>query len=472
MTCVAKDPKLLWCPSGAVHPTLPVRPTLPNCSEPISVGGGAELAYDDPRIAAFVEAGGCLEHLQVACEGGRRKRDPQSTDHLRMVLALLQYLGIPAMPIDGSAIALAGGWGQINLPWDDDVDLMIDIEGKQQLLGLYGASSRRQDDPAAGLVDLTGTDDATAMLREWENVPNPGVVYQIAAPKSEASGDPDNGNNLDSDWGRASKLLDSRRASVLTKHCVAIYFTVWGFFTAEVFEGCQKARGRIVVDLGYPACSGRRMDWVNQSMLAPGPGCVVAGAPSTKFGSAIPGDVEDRSANGVSKTAAIWEAQVRFARHAFATRIPAPVTLVGVSLEGLTVPRDAVADYDVYLRARYGERWNATAIICPHMIFPSFVECSESAAKIHPTAVRAAMALIPQCTTIRGLFSRLRSTRSIKCLDELGLEVKTLVDAGAISQEDILALRAVFSNQRAHLSDVGEPAAEPEPAARVCSSTI
>lgn len=56
---------------------------------------------------------------------------------------------------------------------------------------------------------------------------------------------------------------------------------------------------------------------------------------------------------------------------------------------------------------------------------------------------------------VRDLSNSLRSTRSVKCLDELGLKVKALVHAGAISQEgDILALRDVFSNQRAHLSDV------------------
>ena len=30
-----------------------------------------------------------------------------------------------------STIFIGVAWGQINLPWDDDVNLMIDIEGKQ-----------------------------------------------------------------------------------------------------------------------------------------------------------------------------------------------------------------------------------------------------------------------------------------------------------------------------------------------------
>ena len=56
---------------------------------------------------------------------------------------------------------------------------------------------------------------------------------------------------------------------------------------------------------------------------------------------------------------------------------------------------------------------------------------------------------------VRDLSSSLQSTRSIKCLDELGLEVKALVDTGAISQEtDVSTLRDVFTTQRAHLSDV------------------
>ena len=52
----------------------------------------------------------------------------------------------------------------------------------------------------------------------------------------------------------------------------------------------------------------------------------------------------------------------------------------------------------------------------------------------------------------RDLSSRMQSTRSVKCLDELGLEVKAMVDGRTISQEDAAALRGVFSNQRAYLS--------------------
>ena len=62
--------------------------------------------------------------------------------------------------------------------------------------------------------------------------------------------------------------------------------------------------------------------------------CVVAGAPETRFGNAIPGAVEDVSANGASLTAAIWEAKVKFTRRASAAkRIPAPVAILGVNLE-------------------------------------------------------------------------------------------------------------------------------------------
>ena len=56
----------------------------------------------------------------------------------------------------------------------------------------------------------------------------------------------------------------------------------------------------------------------------------------------------------------------------------------------------------------------------------------------------------------RDLYGRMRSTRSVKCLDELGLEVKSMVDARSISQEDVTALRACFSNQRAYLSRAGD----------------
>ena len=410
--CGKNDAKIHWCTAAEQNQK------LKNCSEPISVNGGTKLAYNDPRIADYVQAGGCLEHLQAACEGSRSKRSLRSINDLRMVLALLQYLGIPAMPIDGAAIALAGGWGHMNLPWDDDIDLIIDVEGKQQLLGLYGYgnSSRRQDDPAAGLVDITGTDDGAAMLgskhgqrrrksTQKASMNLAGAVYRIAAHRSE--GIRGNGT-VDSDWGQASKELLRHlpgRSDALD-HYVAIRDGEWGFFSAHVLEpGCDQDScldgrwaHRHVADLGFPACSGRRMDFVKQSMLGPGPGCVVAGAPETKFGNAIPGAIEDVSANGASKTAAIWEAQVKFARRAFATRIPAPVALVGVNLEGLSVPRDAVAEYDVYLRARYGERWNSTAMICPHKFFNSFASCN--AAKIHPAAVRATMELIPACREI------------------------------------------------------------------------
>ena len=105
-----------------------------------------------------------------------------------MVLALLQCLGIPAMPMDGTAMVVAGGGGDVNLLWDDDIDLMIDVEGKQQLLGLYGTSSRRQDNPAAGLVDITGTDDGAAMLQgstQKASMKLAGAVYLIAAHRSE-----------------------------------------------------------------------------------------------------------------------------------------------------------------------------------------------------------------------------------------------------------------------------------------------
>ena len=91
-------------------------------------------------------------------------RSPEGITVLQMMLGVLAYLNIPAWPDGGTAIALVGGWGQIGLPWDDDIDLITDVEGKQQLLGLYGNRSRRPDDPAAGLVDLTGTATAAVLL--------------------------------------------------------------------------------------------------------------------------------------------------------------------------------------------------------------------------------------------------------------------------------------------------------------------
>ena len=111
---------------------------------------------------------------------------------MQMMLGVLNYLDIPAWPIAGTAFALVGGWGQIVLPWVDDIDLTIDVEGKQQLLGLYGNRSRRSDHPAAGLVDLTGTATAAALLLsagQGQGAGNGshGIVYQIAAPQSTAN---------------------------------------------------------------------------------------------------------------------------------------------------------------------------------------------------------------------------------------------------------------------------------------------
>ena len=146
---------------------------------------------------------------------------------------MLSYLDIPAWPIAGTAFALVGGWGQIVLPWDDDIDLIIDVEGKQQLLGLYGNRSRRSDHPAAGLVDLTGTDTAAALLLgagQGISAGNGshGVVYQIAAPRSTANvggtpaGTPARGDvpGLHGDHPEVARLLGLKLGGA-SRACVA-----------------------------------------------------------------------------------------------------------------------------------------------------------------------------------------------------------------------------------------------------------
>ena len=232
------------------------------------------------------------------------------------------------------------------------------------------------------------------------------AVYQITGPRASANagsgglGGNEAGNGpAAGDWAALAAGSWGSQLGGASRVCVAIVLVKWGFFQVRVFPECTPLNGRHgamrqVADLFYSACSGRRIDSVDQGQLGPGPGCVVAGG---GLPGNVPGDVLDKSGGGYGGPGALL-ALGPYLKRAVATGMPVPVTMAGNSFVGMTIPRD-IADTANYLRGTYGDSWNTTCMVCPHHFFSNWEVCQARAAKLSPASVRAAMVLIPACNS-------------------------------------------------------------------------
>ena len=123
-------------------------------------------------MAVFLDAGGCLGHLQAGCHARQFTHTPAFRHALRVALGLLGALGIPTLPVWGSALAVARGLedNPVAMPWDDDIDVAIDEDGVQKLFGTASGLESRGSDPRTercGPLDVACNITNTKTAGSW-----------------------------------------------------------------------------------------------------------------------------------------------------------------------------------------------------------------------------------------------------------------------------------------------------------------
>ena len=365
------------------------------CVENVTGADGHPISMTDPRVAGFVDAGGCLRQLQVGCQSTEWMGQDDFRGALRAALKTLGALGIPTVPVWGSALAVARGIQEnpVAMPWDDDIDVAIDEEGVQQLVGPSGPASLGGDSAErCGLLDaacdITNTPHGRLMLRAWARKIKPlvhhgnGSVYRVSLPL--LLGLP------------ALDAADRRRDGSDNDHaCVGFgHYTTFGVgWTKSGPPAPDQHHGRHLKAWYSAGCTVEP----TFSSLFDLYGGVCSGRPARRGGPPGPGDKP-----GLCLGAAGWDPDrapdesvfTDYYRYVKAGLVSTSVQSFGGT--GVAAPpRKATVRF---VAAIYGTDWNTSVLICPHSQFGYFPDCKKAGQPPLPLeAVRAAMAAIPQC---------------------------------------------------------------------------
>lgn len=353
----------------AVRISCPETCAAKKCVDSVPGADSHPIRMTDPRVVEFLDAGGCLRQLQAGCSANRWIGSPGFRFALKVALKTLGALRIQVLPAFGSALAVARGLQEdpVAMPWDDDIDVFIDEEGVQQLVGqsavglpvLYSAATEK-----CGLLDaacdVTNTTTGNALVQAWaRNV----EVYNAST------------QHLSREWGKSTvynvslRLLLGPGEPRASYACVGFSdFAAIGVGTTQgshlkawYSAGCAVAvpRYRSLFDLFGGVCSGRD------------PACTGAGW--------------DRLTN---------EEFAHVYRYVKAGLASASVQSFG----GASVAAAPRQETRRYVAGLYGADWNTSISICPHTVFGDFAACEKAGNRPLPlAAVRAVMAAIPEC---------------------------------------------------------------------------
>ena len=426
MVCMKNDPKLHWCQNyditgtgtagaaASAHKVMrhggSIEGTgIERCIENTTGVGGNPISNTDPRIVGFLEAGGCLRQLQVGCSATHWMGTHRFRRALRVALKLLGALGIPTLPVWGSALAVARGIQKnpVSMPWDDDIDVAIDEEGVQQLLGPGGPKSRGDNStetcgPLEVACDITNTPSGKAMLQAWAREQSAwsvkhvkGTVYRVSLrlllgpPTLDAADGNRRGAGTGDDYACVG-FGDFSRFGVGAwsgpnqgNHLKAWYSAGCGLAPTD---GSYSS----LFDLFGGVCSGRAARLAGSTPI------------SSKKKSKKPGGTRAQQEGArVPCTGTGWDRlsdESKFAH--FHRYVKAGMASTSVqSFGGGSVAAAPRKETNRFVAGVYGADWNASVIICPHSQFGYFPDCKKAGNPPLPLeAVRAAMAAIPECT--------------------------------------------------------------------------